>query len=405
MGSCCPDGVIVEVRQMVTVRKWSITRQEADVICKDCNILRHNRSAASMVIIALTVCASMTATRGWADEFSSDAQTVHLWPTTTVSSETIRLEDCCTLRGFDKETLDALNGTFLANSPRPGGSLIIGEEDVMRAIRKGGGNLASVILAGARQSRVTRPASRDPQDAQQSAQSSSGAQTSPKRTLRDAVQDAIESVLPDHPGTLELQFGRTDGATLDLSEPEYTFEVRLRSNHPLGRMSTIDVAIVRDGEMLQEVQLVVAETLLVDVVVAVNPINQNATITREDVKMVARSYDDAQKIAATSLASVVGQRAKRYIQINTTVSMKDVESVPLVHRGQTVDLISVFGNINVKTAARAISGGRLGDVVQIRTGSGRESTLSAVVVGNRRVRIQGASAAPEALTLALGGTK
>jgi flagella basal body P-ring formation protein FlgA len=69
--------------------------------------------------------------------------------------------------------------------------------------------------------------------------------------------------------------------------------------------------------------------------------------------------------------------------------MSDLEVVPLVTRGQLVDVISQVGPIEARTVGRATGSGTLGDVIELRIGGRRGKTLTGVVTGQRRVVVSG----------------
>ena len=101
--------------------------------------------------------------------------------------------------------------------------------------------------------------------------------------------------------------------------------------------------------------------------------------------------------------AVVGQRAKRFISRGQVVEGGDLEPVPLVKRGQLVEVHSRVGGVVVVSAAKALEAGAYGDVVALRTSERGPSQFSAVVTGAGRVRLNGSE--PMEAQLAMGGER
>jgi flagella basal body P-ring formation protein FlgA len=68
---------------------------------------------------------------------------------------------------------------------------------------------------------------------------------------------------------------------------------------------------------------------------------------------------------------------------------RDLEPVPLVKRGQIVDVHSKVGGVAIVTAAKALSEGAYGDVVELRTGDRGRERFSATVTGPGHVTVRG----------------
>ena len=101
---------------------------------------------------------------------------------------------------------------------------------------------------------------------------------------------------------------------------------------------------------------------------------------------------------------LLGQRAKRFITAGGMIDLTDVESVPLVVRGQLVTLESIAGGIQVVTSAKATKDGLLGETITVRASDNKRVEFDAVVVGVGRVRVGGAPFKLSHLNLAEAGS-
>ncbi|MEE9243803.1 MAG: flagellar basal body P-ring formation chaperone FlgA, partial [Mycobacterium sp.] len=343
---------------------------------KECNILtRLVWAARSAVLLAV---ATGTATAG----------VVRIWPTAVVDGNQVTLRDICDVSGLDSNVQAEIEAQSVASAPPPGGSTSISAADVQAALRKSGANLATLLLTGATHCAVTRPkvvatvGVPRGSDSLRRDKSAAGA-----ATLQDAVYRAFEEHTRRYGGRIDLQFGRTSRQVLNLSEPDYAFDVDVRGGRWIGRMIKIDVEVLAHGRQVQSVHLIANAALIKRVVVARRAINLQATIRPEDVGPAERSYDNPEQIGVASVDTVVGQRTRRFIPTGATIRLTDIEMVPLVKRGQLVTVISRAGGIEVRSAAKAVTGGGLGDTVELRAGGRRGRLLSGVVTGVRRVTI------------------
>jgi len=341
---------------------------------------------------------------------ASGAELVRVWPTAVITGDNITLADVCDLSLLTAaRSRDDIDTAVVATAPRPGGSNYVTVDQVQQALRRAGVNLATVLVSGSTRCAVSRPRTAVPSapstkrhpahvDARPSASETA------RRTLRDAVVGAFQQRVPSRGGVVELQFGRTSPQILELSEPRYSFRVTIVGGRWLGRMINVDVDVFSDGQDAQTIHLVANASLLRSVVVAKRPINQKEKVSAADVEVIERIFDQVDTTIATAIDAVVGQRAKRFIAPGAVVKVTDLELVPLVRRGQIVSVRSLVGGVEVRSAAKALDNGRLGDVVELRTGGRKGEVLTGIVIGERRVMI-GLPPSPvaQAASLAMGG--
>lgn len=119
---------------------------------------------------------------------------------------------------------------------------------------------------------------------------------------------------------------------------------------------------------------------------------------RQAVLVLARAVAAGQPLVAADLASderqtagaaqallvdpaqAIGRVARRHLQAGSVLSHADLQAQPLVHRGQTVDLLTRRGNVEVRVSARALRDGALGQQVAVRnlsTGKNVQGTVQA----------------------------
>jgi flagella basal body P-ring formation protein FlgA len=95
--------------------------------------------------------------------------------------------------------------------------------------------------------------------------------------------------------------------------------------------------------------------------------------------------DRLDRVGLSEANRVIGQRAKRYLPAGSMIVLRDLESVPLVERGQLVTVESSVGGTVIRTVAKAIETGSLGDKVELRSTQGKRRQMFGTVTGPRRV--------------------
>lgn len=350
--------------------------------------------------------AAIVALLAWASP--ALAGSVSLWREAVVTDDDVRIADVCRLEGLDAATAGSIGDLVVRESPQVGGSIIVTVDEVRRALADGGANLATIVLKGAAHCDVTRPKrveSRlpaDGADASSRGAARSSRQEKPTRTLRDAIEAFLQDDLGVQGATVHVQFGRTTGGLLELSEPEYTFDIKRSTGRKLGLVG-LNVTVVSGSEPVQEVPVLVEVSFTKPTVVAARAINVGATISPLDVRVVDMTFDQRDRVGAGDPDAIVGQRAKRFIPAGQIVSARDIEPVPLVKRGQVVSVHSQVGGVSIVTAAKALSSGTYGDAVELRTGERGARQFTGTVTGPGRVRIDGSAQSGEAF--AMGATQ
>lgn len=409
----------------------SVPQQEANMNRKDCEIKntfnRRNPSTPSShpfyVVILSIVVLILTNTE-------SQAGSVRVWPTAVVVGDSIRLDDLCELKGFDSETEKIIAALSITTSPPPGGSRIVHLEMIRATLATNHINMATVSLKGATNCEVSRPGLIQPAVNQvapsKNTQSKSGSSKKSKNpqhrqstgsmknipskieasdtgvTLRQAVVDFFNHELKRYHGRAEVIFDRTSEQVLDLSGPQYTFHVRRRQNHPLG-LIPLEVDVLSDARTVQTVPLVVQVTMIRPGLVARRAINQGATIQQTDIDVISLTFTKIDKLGMINPAYAIGQRAKKFQAAGSIIQESDIESVPLVVRGQLVTLTSIAGSVRIVTTAKATADGLLGELVTVRAADNKRVEFDAVVTGPGKVQIGHGEAQPAPTIRVAGG--
>ena len=349
---------------------------------KDCD--RFNKTGR-LLLPAMLAALTLSVSVCWA----GGLQTVRLWSSAVVVDADVRVGDLCELAAFDPEGHERVRNLVVTASPPAGGSKVVTLHDVRRVLTDAGVNMAETIVKGAAECGVSRPRLLPTSPPAEAADEhlKDGPNTPTPVTLRGAVEQYFDKQLARYGGLVQVDFGRTAAGVLDLAGPEYTFKVRRRSGQPLG-MIDVEVEVLRDGQVVQRLDLLANVVFSRDVVVARRAINQKAEIRPEDVQLTELTFDRLDQLGLTDISRAVGQRAKRFVPAGTMVRLRDLESVPLVKRGQLVEVYSTVGATTVRTAAKAVESGALGELVELRSTEQKRRVLFGKVTGPRRVELR-----------------
>ncbi len=370
------------------------------------NTSHNTKHNAPPRVMRIAVSLVVTALMGTAAE-PSRAASVRVWASAVVVTDDIHLNDVSELRGFDAKTELALRQARIMPSPAPGQSLTLPQGVIRDAIRAAGANMALVTVSGAARCEVVRPASSvalvtateptkrvksrvDPSSSVDHSQAGPHASAKSDATMRAAVVRFFESELARYRGRADVMFGRSAQQLLELASPQYTFRVRRSGSTVLGLVA-VEVDVISNGRVVQTVPLVVQVSMTRDVVVARRSINQGATIGAGDIETTELRFSRVDQIGLLDVERIIGQRAKRFVSSGTMIDLSDVESVPIIIRGQLITLVSAVGGIEIVTTGKAAADGLFGDTIKVRAADNRRIEFDAVVIGPGRARVGAAA--------------
>jgi flagella basal body P-ring formation protein FlgA len=319
------------------------------------------------------------------------AQSVRVWPSAVVSSDAVLLADIAELHGFDPAQAAHLAKAFVSTAPRAGGELLVHAGDIRAALVDAGANLSGLNVLGASRCRVARPrpipaaapaSTRRPRPLLARRSAHPAAARPAGRTLEAIVREFIEARLPETGGRIEIRFSPASRGDLQLTDDGYRFQVRAEGPVKPG-LVTLEVAATGAGQERRTLPLVAEVAVVREVVVARRVINRGETITGRHLKLEERRFTDGTAVGLTDLTAALGQQARQMVRAGDMLKPADVESRPLIRRGDAVTLWLKRGGLVIKTGGRARQDGRLGDRIDVaRDGSRRKQDLiEATVTG------------------------
>ncbi len=310
-------------------------------------------------------------------------QAVQLYPQTIVEASTVRLSDLAVVEGFDAAAIDGIREIVIGEAPAPGEADAIDVEQVREALAGARVNLAAVCIGGAASCTVYRPAAPQVDPVAVAIARKDGPVDSRPHTVEQAVRKHLAAQMVKFQGQVEVNFGRVSRSILNLGGADVAFHVRPRAGRMLGLLN-VDVDIVEAGKPVKTVPVLVEAALLADVVVARRPINRGAMVRPDDVCMQQRRFTRIEDVGVNNTAMVVGRAARRYVRRGEMVTIRDVEAMPLVRRGDYVTVWFRSGGLSIRGSAKALAQGVQGERIEVKAEPGGQ-VYAAVVTGPKTV--------------------
>jgi flagella basal body P-ring formation protein FlgA len=363
------------------------------------------------ILIALTILAWATQTLfhqwGFGQEISPAAQatenfvppstltagagTLELRSGATVYGAEIQPKQICRWSNADASGLAPIADLVIQRFDKGSGSRTISLDDVRGTLRDAGVNLAVIRFAGCVSCKVTRsdaaaPGRSDLQQwiaAKQPAPATqptllSNADHGPLHTLRDRLLTDLSQRLNLPVDQLQVSFDPKDASLLNLSEPNFHFDIRGDQVRDLGDVSW-NVTVVTDGGQ-QKVHVVGLARAWENQTVLAGPVAYRGVFRDENVTQRRVLIDRMDQDTVLDKSQIVGQEASRDLQTGMVMTARMVEAVPLAKTGQFITVTLNEGSVRITTVARAMESGSYGQTIKVKNDETKD-TYDVTLVG------------------------
>jgi flagella basal body P-ring formation protein FlgA len=192
----------------------------------------------------------------------------------------------------------------------------------------------------------------------------------PFHTLRDILTEDLAERLGLDPTALQIAFNPRDEKALNLSEPQFRFQVVPQRAKTLGSVSW-EVQIIADAGT-QRVSVGGMAKAWQEQVVLAKPISARQLIREEDVVNKRALVDKLDDQPLLTREQVVGNQSARDLKPGAVFTARMVEPVPLARSGQFVTVTLTTANVKVKTVARAMESGSYGQTIRVKNEATKE---------------------------------
>ncbi len=167
---------------------------------------------------------------------------------------------------------------------------------------------------------------------------------------------------------------------------EVELQVTMAPDIELGGRSVMAVQIRRDHQVLRELQVSVEVKRWMEVPVLTSRLRRGELVGPAHLSYQRRLLAGREETLG-ALDEVVGMRSRRSLSSGHLLLAADLEPLPLVFRGETVQMLLTRGAIQVEMRGVALADGWLGDHVRVRNPLTRK-TIRATVCGAGQVRFE-----------------
>jgi len=318
---------------------------------------------------------------------SAGAGTLELRSGATIYGAEIQLKQLCRWSNADAAAFAPIADLVIQRFDKGSASRTVSLDEIRSTLNDAGVNLAWIRFAGAISCKVTRSdaatPSRDPlqqwieQKQPPGALSaaalspatrpaaSADADRGPLHTLRDRLLIDLSQRLNLPVDRLQVSFDPKDANLLNLSEPNFHFDIRAGMVRDLGDVSW-DVSVLTDGGGQQKVHVAAQARAWQNEMVLGQPVAFRGVFRDEDLTQRRVLIDRLGDDTVLDKSQIVGQEATRDLQTGMVLTARMVDAVPLAKTGQYVTVTLNEGSVRVTTVARAMETGSYGQTIKVR---------------------------------------
>lgn len=190
------------------------------------------------------------------------------------------------------------------------------------------------------------------------------------RSLRQLLEADLAVRLALNEDQIVLSFDPRDEGALNLSSPQFKFNIQARRVRDLGDVAWDVVVVGPTGQRKAEIRAT-ARAWQNQLLVA-RPLARRQVIQASDVVAKRALTDKLPEGALLKTEQVVGQMAGRDLKPGTVMTAPLVEAVPLAKVGQFITVTLERGTVRIKSVAKAMEGGCYGQTIRVKNEATRD---------------------------------
>ncbi len=284
-----------------------------------------------------------------------------LKPIVTVEADVVRLGDL--VDGAGENASVAVFG-----APAPGASGMISTARILAAAREHG--LHGLDTLGLTSIAVRRP----------------GRRVGPEEIAQAVTAALIAEQQLNKDVEVELNAGQLE-ATVESAATE-PVQIRQLTYNASGRFEATWVVPGSRFMELNPAKIVGSVADVVRVPVLTKPVLKGDIVAAQDVAIERRRRSELGGEAALDLAKIIGNAARRPLPRGTLLRETDIQRPEVVEKNATVTMTFEQPGLQLTMRGKALSGGALGDVIQVQNMSSKR-TVEAKVTGPNLVAVTG----------------
>jgi len=278
---------------------------------------------------------------------ATDQTSIFLLEAVEVDSAALYLGKIARIDGPDPQLIQQLNDVVIATSPLPGRDRTIEAGYVELRLRQNGFDPAELVLEGSSHVRATR------------------SQTEISKTeIEKIVSDYLyHAALKENPAANVKALRVPEHIILPKGHISYQV-VGPQNTEFLGKIPLV-VQFYVDGKLQKKVWTTATIEMLVNVVVAKNPLRRHKPIGEDDIELQLMDLAELPRNVIIDPQELIGKRTRQSIGSKTVLRTDLIELPPLINRGDVVVIIAESEGLRITALGKAKRRGRLGERIPV----------------------------------------
>ncbi len=354
-----------------------------------------NRTIRNLVQVAFVALLAVPTLA--ADKQANGITEIRLWPAATVDNDEIKLSQIATITGNSSDAI-AIKSLSVSIPIAGRTDFAIRAWQIAHRIADAGFDPANIRITGAARCKIhivkdTQNISKPViDDTTIDGQVNRAPRASLEAKIRKMICERLRKYVIAGKYKLKIEFNPVVRDLLALSSPAYQFDIRpQKRNQKWTGLVGLKVRVLKGGQIIQTVPLLVQVELSAKVMVAKHKINSKAIVTTNDVEWVWRDINQLRGRMPMTEDELSDHRSKHLISAGTILTEDLFEPIPLVKRGQLVTVIYRNSGLEIKTVGKAMKTGCKGEIIPVRNERSK-NVFSTKIISSGKVLVNSASA-------------
>jgi flagella basal body P-ring formation protein FlgA len=209
-------------------------------------------------------------------------------------------------------------------------------------------------------------------------------ESKPFHSLRELLTADAAQRLNVPPDSIQMTFNAEDDKVLSLGDSIFKFDIEPERMNDLGPVSW-NVTIV-SGQENKQVEIRATARAWEDEVVVAKPLAMKEILQASDFTPRHVLVDNLPPQQLLTMDQCVGEAADNDLKPGTVMTARMVDPVPLIRTGQLVTVTLTDGSVQIRSVARAMESGSMGQSVKVRNEMTRD-VFDVVVTGVQEARL------------------
>lgn len=206
------------------------------------------------------------------------------------------------------------------------------------------------------------------------------------RQIRTAVARYIQQNAPWRKDQLKIRYIKVD-QPLTVSGGKIVLTVKPPKHTDWLGPVLFTVRVMVNGAVTKKVTVPANIEVWNDVVLAAKPLGKYQTIEKKHIRIEKMNLARVPANAVLTVDQAVGARTVRSIAANTILRSNQIESPPIIERGDVVQVVAESKRMRISLQALAGEDGAKGDVIRVKNLRSKK-TIYAKVVDGQTVRVE-----------------